>query len=101
MSKDWFVYVVECSDGSLYCGVTTEVDRRIYEHNTTKRAAKYTRSRRPVILVFQSKSFTRSRASSIETKFKKLPTNKKRQLIKSDELFNSYFHIDDKPSGDS
>ena len=101
MSENWCVYVAECSDGSLYCGITTETSRRIYEHNTTKKGAKYTRSRRPVKLVFQSKTFSRSKASSIEAKFKKLPTNKKRQLIKSDELFNSHFHIDDEPTSDS
>lgn len=92
--KTWFVYVVRCNDESLYCGVSTDVTRRTYEHNFTRKAAKYTRSRRPVSLVFQSKSLTRSEAASIEAKFKKLPTKQKRRLITSDELFNTHFNID-------
>ena len=56
----WYFYVVRCCDNSLYAGITTDVDRRVSQHNTSKRGAKYTRSRRPVALVhveeFTSKS---------------------------------------------
>ncbi len=92
--KSWFVYVVKCSDGSLYCGITTDTSRRIHEHNFTKKAAKYTRSRRPITLVFSSVPMSRSVAASVEAKFKKLPTHKKRALIIDDELFNDHFRID-------
>ena len=54
--KAWHLYVVRCSDGTLYTGVTTDLDRRLHEHNVTKRGAKYTRTRRPVELVW-SKEF--------------------------------------------
>ena len=50
--KPWLMYVVRCSDGSLYTGVTNNVKRRILEHNYGMRGAKYTRSRRPVDLVY-------------------------------------------------
>jgi putative endonuclease len=48
----WFVYIVECMDKTLYTGVTTDVERRVREHNSSDRGAKYTRSRRPVRLVY-------------------------------------------------
>jgi len=47
-SKNWFVYLVECNDSTYYCGITTDINRRILEHNESKRGSKYTRSRRPV-----------------------------------------------------
>ena len=50
----WHVYIVECADGTYYTGITTDVDRRINEHNYSFRSAKYTRSRRPVRLVYVS-----------------------------------------------
>ena len=52
---DWFFYTVRCSDESLYAGITTDVERRVEDHNHRKCGAKYTRSRRPVYLVFYKK----------------------------------------------
>jgi len=54
MIKPWFIYVVRCSDNSLYTGITTDVMRRVKEHNTSKKGARYTRSRRPVTLAYVS-----------------------------------------------
>lgn len=48
---DWFLYTCECSDGTIYTGITTDVKRRIREHNNSKRGARYTRRRRPVTLL--------------------------------------------------
>lgn len=48
----WYVYMVRCSDASLYTGVTTDVNRRLIEHNSRKSGARYTRSRQPVSLVY-------------------------------------------------
>ena len=73
----WFIYVVECSDGSLYTGITTDVDRRIHEHNNTSRGAKYTRSRRPVTLIAFSQCACRSSALKREIAFKKLSKKQK------------------------
>ena len=82
MSK-WYVYIIECSDGSLYTGITTDVNRRLLEHNYSFKAAKYTRSRRPVRLVWSKEVANRSEASKEEARIKKLKRASKLELIKS------------------
>jgi len=77
----WFVYIVRCSDNSLYTGITTDLDRRIDEHNHGKKAAAYTRSRRPVKLVYQEKCKTRSEATLREAMLRKLGKTGKERLI--------------------
>ena len=80
-SNQWFLYVVECSDGTLYTGITKDLTRRINEHNYSSRSAKYTRSRRPVKLVY-SKSYTsQSEALKAEYRFKRLKRKKKLEII--------------------
>ncbi len=79
MSADWLMYVVECADGSYYTGITTDMTRRLNEHNCTKRGAKYTRSRRPVKLIYFERYADRSEASKAEAAFKKL-TRKKKEI---------------------
>jgi putative endonuclease len=66
----WSLYVVECRDGSLYTGISSDVEKRIRRHNQGK-GAKYTRSRRPVVLVGAKEIGTRSQASRAELAFKK------------------------------
>ena len=51
--KHWYVYILKCSDNSLYTGITKDLERRVDEHNSGREAAKYTRARRPVKLVYQ------------------------------------------------
>ncbi len=75
-----YVYIVECCDGSLYTGWTTDVDKRVEAHNSGK-GAKYTRSRRPVELVYTEELPTKEDALSREAAIKKLTPVKKRQLI--------------------
>ena len=82
--KDWYLYVVRCSDDTLYTGITTDVGRRVSEHNGSKRGAKYTRSRRPVRLVYQKKFKDRSTASIAEHSFKKLSRKQKIREIQGD-----------------
>lgn len=83
-NKQWYLYVVHCADGSLYTGVTTDLSRRVKEHNDdNKRGAKYTRSRRPVKLVFWEHHSSRSAAQSAEYSFKKLSKKKKNDIISS------------------
>lgn len=77
----WFLYVLECSDGSLYTGVTTNIQRRLNEHNTSDRGAKYTKTRRPVKLVWHKEYPTRSEAQSEEYRFKKLTRKNKLKII--------------------
>ena len=80
---EWSVYIVECSDGTLYTGVTTELERRINEHNDGT-GAKYTRHRRPVKLVYSEPASNRSAAIKRELAIKRLTTDRKRKLIISD-----------------
>lgn len=79
----YFVYLVRCKDSSLYCGITTDVNRRIDEHNTGARSAKYTRSRRPVTLVYVEEVTSREDALKREYSIKKLSKLKKEQLLKA------------------
>jgi len=77
----WYLYVVRCSDGTLYTGITTDVTRRLHEHNATKKGAKYTRGRRPVELVYWIDFNDRSTASKAESRFKKLSRKEKWDVI--------------------
>jgi len=81
MRKIWFLYVVRCNDGTLYTGVTTDIQRRLYEHNNTSKGAKYTRPRRPVCLVYWIDFEDRSNAQKAEYKFKKLTRKQKDKII--------------------
>lgn len=75
------MYALECNDGSIYCGITTDIERRLYEHNNTTKGAKYTKTRRPVKLLKTWKYDNRSEASKEEYKFKKLKRFDKLKLI--------------------
>jgi putative endonuclease len=75
------VYIVECADGTLYTGITNALERRIEEHNASDKGAKYTRSRRPVKLVYQETHSDRSAASKREYEIKKMPREKKKELL--------------------
>jgi len=78
----WFVYIVECADGTLYTGITTDLDRRLLEHNYGSRSAKYTRSRRPVKMVWNIEVENRSQAGKKEARIKKMTRAKKLDMIK-------------------
>ncbi|MBI3547830.1 MAG: GIY-YIG nuclease family protein [Elusimicrobia bacterium] len=80
MPLDWSVYVVRCGDGSLYTGIAKDVADRIERHNAGKGAA-YTRSRRPVLLLYSETGLTRSQALVREARIKSLPRNKKESLV--------------------
>ncbi len=80
--NNWFVYIVRCADDSLYTGITKDVDRRIQEHNEgDKLAAKYTRARRPVILVYKETCDSRSAATKREIEIKLLSRRDKDVLL--------------------
>ncbi|MFA5130882.1 MAG: GIY-YIG nuclease family protein [Patescibacteria group bacterium] len=76
------VYIVECSDKTLYTGITVDIERRVGEHNSSQRGAKYTRARRPVKLVYAKKFRDKSAALKEEDRIKKLSRNDKLELIK-------------------
>ena len=71
-NKPWVVYLLRCSDNSLYCGVTNDLGSRLLKHNSG-RGAKYTRSRMPVKLVCVSAEMGRSGALKLEYRVKKMP----------------------------
>ncbi len=78
---DWHVYMVRCADGSLYTGIAKDVQRRVQEHNGSDTlAARYTRARRPVELVYQEPLATRSEAARREYAIRKLSRKQKESL---------------------
>lgn len=80
-NKDvWFVYIVKCYDGSLYTGITKDIEKRIIDHNN-KKGSKYTRSRLPVLLVYHEKYESKSDASKRELLIKQLTKTQKLILI--------------------
>lgn len=84
-ANNWIVYLIRCSDSSLYCGVTNNLANRLKAHNTGK-GAKYTRSRRPVALEAISSRMTKSEALKLEYYLKQVPAHKKvPELTKEEE----------------
>ena len=81
--QDWFVYILQCSDKTLYTGVTTDLDRRVEEHNNGSKGAKYTAARRPVKMVYSEQLNSRSNAQQREHQIKSLTRQQKQQLIDS------------------
>ena len=67
----YYVYIVRCADDTLYTGIATDLERRIEEHNSSDKGAKYTRARRPVSLVYSEEYVDRSSASKREYEIKK------------------------------
>ena len=82
----WYVYMIRCSDGSLYAGVTTDVERRFAEHKEGgKVGAKYTRAKIPLRVVYVEPQASRSEAQVREHQLKKLTKAEKEALVKSQE----------------
>ncbi len=77
----WYAYILTCADGTLYTGITNDLERRIEEHNSSIRSAKYTRARRPVKLAYHSTHESRSAALIEEARIKKLSRKEKELLI--------------------
>jgi len=76
----WFLYILKCCDGSFYTGVTTDIDRRLREHQEGT-ASRYTRIRRPVVLIYREECGSRSRSLSRECVVKSLSRRRKEELI--------------------
>ena len=77
----WFVYIIQCQDETLYTGITTDLDRRLEEHNSSVKGAKYTRGRGPVKLVYSAEMGDRSSASKEEYRIKQLSREEKLSLL--------------------
>jgi len=76
------VYILKCADTSLYTGYTTDIDRRVLEHNSEKIGAKYTKARRPVELVYSEVFSDKGDAMRREIEIKKLSRTEKLKLLK-------------------
>ena len=77
----YYLYILKCADGTLYTGITTDIERRLKEHNSSNLGAKYTAARRPVELVYQAEFINRSEASKQESAIKSLSRDQKLKLI--------------------
>jgi len=82
----YFVYMVRCADETLYTGITTDLERRLDEHNNSDKGAKYTRARRPVTLVYSEELASRSEASKREYFIKKMNRTQKLKLFSNSGL---------------
>lgn len=80
--KTYFVYLLQCADGTFYTGVTTDVDRRVKEHNNSPKGAAYTKARRPVTLAYVEEWEGRSQAQIREAEIKNLTRAQKQELMK-------------------
>lgn len=80
MESTWYLYILRCGDGSLYTGITTDVDKRLEAHRNGT-GAKYTRGRGPLELVYREECGTHSHALKRESAIKKLSRDKKMLLI--------------------
>lgn len=78
--QPWFVYILECSDGSFYTGVTNNIERRQQQHNEGT-ASRYTRSRRPVVVRYQEICDSRSHALIRECSLRLLSRKQKEELV--------------------
>ena len=78
----YYLYILKCADKTLYTGITTDLERRISEHNENKLGAKYTASRRPVKIVYSKRFKNRANASKEEARIKSLARRQKLDLIK-------------------
>ena len=80
MERKWFVYILNCADGTLYTGITNDLDRRVKAHNAGT-ASKYTRVRRPVSIVYSEEVETKGDALRRELQIKRLTRSEKMAII--------------------
>ena len=83
MEDNWYVYILRCGDGTLYTGITTDVQRRLQMHRSG-RGAKYTRGRQPLELVYREACEDHSQALKREWQIKQLSRAEKEKLIKKE-----------------
>lgn len=77
------IYILRCKDDTLYTGITNNLEKRIFDHNNSKIWAKYTKSRRPVTLVWNQEIDDKVSAMKLEYKIKRFTRTKKQQLIET------------------
>ena len=96
---NWVLYVVECSDESLYCGITNNLNRRIEQHNSGK-GAKYTRSRKPVRLRANWDNLSHGDAARLEVFFKRFNRSQKLKVMMNPNWSSEYLMRLEKHSAD-
>lgn len=79
----WVTYMLSCADGTIYTGITNDLEKRLHQHNHAKSGAHYTKIRRPVTLLYAEPSKTLSRARKREAAIKKLTRAQKLDLSRS------------------
>ncbi len=79
----YYLYIIECADKTLYTGITTDIERRMDEHNFSKKGSKYVMARRPSRLVFSKQFKDRSSVSKEEARIKRLTREEKLTIINS------------------
>jgi putative endonuclease len=90
MMPDWYLYIVRCRHGTLYTGISTDVDRRLAEHQSGGDvASKYLKGRAPLTVLFQKKLGSRSLALKVESRVKRLSREKNEQMIRVPEYIDA------------
>jgi len=84
MSNDWEVYLIRTRDGKLYCGITTDLDRRFEEHRSGKKGARFFRFNQPEAIVFRESHPDRGSATRREIAIKRMTRRQKLRLIHGD-----------------
>jgi len=84
--SDWSIYLLRCADGSTYTGITTDVARRVDEHRSGDKGAKYLRGRGPLVLLYQREVGSRSQASRLEHQVRKLAKAEKDDPSRLDRI---------------
>jgi len=79
----WYVYIVRCRDGFLYTGITDHLEKRLHEHNSCKRGAKFIKYRRPVELAYKESASDKIQAAKREREIKGWRREKKEELIQA------------------
>ena len=79
-TEEWFLYILQCHDGSFYTGITKDIERRVKMHNAG-RASRFTQVRRPVKIIYQETLFSRSQALVRECRVKALSRRAKEALV--------------------
>lgn len=79
----YFVYFLRCNDQTLYIGITTDIERRVDEHNHSSKGAKYTRNRRPVTLLYAESHEDKSSALKREYELKRFSKSQKEAFLAS------------------
>ncbi len=88
--KNWSIYILRCNDNSLYIGITVDIERRLKEHLSSKRGAKYLKGKEPLELVFCQEIGAKGTALKTEYHLKKLPKKEKEMLVGNNKKLRAF-----------